>query len=377
MAPRGEAGPEWLDRANYVSEWFGHRVHPVVATEPQSLADQEAARCPFLTAATEGDQACIKSSASKGVCNISSTSNGSRQDWLVCPYRALDPALVDNVARRLFGLPADTPTYIAPGPTLARDNVRAALTDTMLAGGAGFFYLQDKLGGEISIPPTDRSPELSFDITLVRLQVSEGELAISRYGILEVQTMDFHGSYRSVVKNLTDALRLHRDGFHDAVRQNPRWLSENIEGPNIANVFKRTFYQMMLKFQIGADESCAGCVLAIPASVWDSWQRHLGRPELVARADGTFRLVGERDVAVGEPPAWIYVFDTDVSETVTPNPIVIRQIIGTDAESIGYYALKVAPQCAVAGIGSTGHVLSSIRQRVTLWWPALAAAPAS
>ena len=38
-----------------------------------------------------------------GVCTINNASNGSRQDWLVCPYRALDPNLIDNVVRRLFG----------------------------------------------------------------------------------------------------------------------------------------------------------------------------------------------------------------------------------------------------------------------------------
>lgn len=44
------------------------------------------------------------------------------------------------------------------------------------------------------------------------------------------------------------------------------WLSERVEGPNITNVFKRTFYQMMFKFQLGHHEQCAGCVLAVPQS---------------------------------------------------------------------------------------------------------------
>ena len=46
-----------------------------------------------------------------------------------------------------------------------------------------------------------------------------------------------------------------------------QWLRDGIEGANIANVFKRTFYQMMLKFRIGASEVCSGCVLALPVSV--------------------------------------------------------------------------------------------------------------
>ena len=54
--------------------------------------------------------------------------------------------------------------------------------------------------------------------------------------------------------------------FHEALKANQGWLSEKVEGPNIANVFKRTFYQMMLKFQIGTQARCAGCALALPES---------------------------------------------------------------------------------------------------------------
>lgn len=89
---------------NFVSEWFGHRVYPVVST-PESVADQQSERCPFLTDATGEQRKCIKAEAAKGVCTISSISNGSRQDWLVCPYRALNEDLVSNSIRQLFALP--------------------------------------------------------------------------------------------------------------------------------------------------------------------------------------------------------------------------------------------------------------------------------
>lgn len=112
----------------------------------------------------------------------------------------------------------------------------------MLRGDAGILYLQDKLGREISIAPTDRSPELAFDITMVRVALADGAVGLGEYGILEVQTMDFHGSYRAVVKNLEDALRLHGADFHREVRRKRQWLGDYVEGPNIANVFKRTFY---------------------------------------------------------------------------------------------------------------------------------------
>jgi hypothetical protein len=96
-------------------------------------------------------------------------------------------------------------------------------------------YLQNKLGGEISLSRTERSPELSFDVTMVDLILRDGLPTIKRFGILEIQTMDFHGSYRAAVKNLEDALRLHGDAFHATLLSNQRWLRDGIEGPNIAN----------------------------------------------------------------------------------------------------------------------------------------------
>jgi len=187
--------------------------------------------------------------------------------------------------------------------------------------------------------------------------------------------MDFHGSYKRVVDNLTQSLRLHGSKFHRMVKENQHWLSDKIEGPNIANVFKRTFYQIMLKFQIGADESCAGSALALPVSVWDSWQRHLGRPDLLAKEDGTFSLQTKPRAGEKRPPAWIYVFDIDSSSRSAPNPIVVTKIIATDAETLGHYAFKVAPQAAVAGVGASDRVISSIRRRLGAWWPDLAVAP--
>lgn len=83
--------------------------------------------------------------------------------------------------------------------------------------------------------------------------------------------MDFHGSYRAAVDNLKDALRLHGTTFPDSLAANMKWAAEGVEGPNIANVFKRTFYQILLKFQLSGKGAAAGTVLAIPQAVWDSW----------------------------------------------------------------------------------------------------------
>ncbi len=369
--PEGESSRE--GRGNFVSEWFGHRVYPQVATSRHSLEDQRASRCPFLSSATLEERTCIKPSTSSGICTISSCSNGPRQDWLVCPYRALDTALFGDVARRLFGIPAKGPLVVMPAPALSKQDSRKALKSGVAACGAGIIYFQDKLGGEISLAATERSPELAFDTTMVEILQGKEILTVGRYGILEAQTMDFHGSYRHVVNNLKDGLRLHAWNFHRVLQDNHGWLSEKIEGPNIANVFKRTFYQIMLKFQIGAHASCAGCVLAIPLSVWDSWQKHLGKPDLHSRGDGTFELKAfSRKGSRKRVPAWIYVFDIAVSRTQSPNPLRICKVIATDADSISHYALKVAPEVAIAAGGSADRIRATILRRLGTWWPELA-----
>jgi hypothetical protein len=334
-----------------------------------ALKDQQEKRCPFLSAATAERRLCIKDKTSLGVCTISSPTNGRRQDWLVCPYRGLDRPLLLDVVERLFG-GGDGERLLAPAPTLAKDAVREQLLGQARAGRRPIVYFQDKLGGEISISKTDRSPELAFDMTLVEL-VGEGEgIEIARYGILELQTMDFHGSYRHAVQNLEDALRLHKGRFHEALKANQGWLSEKVEGPNIANVFKRTFYQMMLKFQIGTQARCAGCALALPESVWDSWQRHLGAPTLLEGRDGLLELRKPDAPPFGDrAPAWIYIFDIDATAADSPNPIVLTKRIATDADSMAYYALKVAPEAAVGAGGSANLIPERIKRRMAVYWP--------
>jgi hypothetical protein len=364
-----------VERGNFVSEWFGHRVYPTVAAGRRVLQDQAASRCPFLSAVTQEDKQCVKPASSVGVCTISSCSNGPRQDWLVCPYRALDSVLLEEAATRLFDLKGNAPLMIIPAPTLASEETRRRLAGQVSAGNPAIVYLQDKLGGEISISATERSPEMAFDITMAQIVAEGHTLSVSRYGILEVQTMDFHGSYRYAVSNLKDALRLHREDFPRVLQQNPGWLSDHIEGPNIANVFKRTFYQIMLKFQIGAHKSCAGCVLALPSSVWDSWQRHLGKPVLRANRDGTFTLARpSRRPTVGKKPAWIFVFDVRSDDQKSPNRLDLRSVIATDAASVSHYALNVAPGAAVGAGGSADRLLATIQRRLAMWWPELASA---
>ena len=365
------------ERSNYVGEWFGHRIYPAVSCSPLSLRDQRERRCPFLSDITRQDCECTKAVASKGVCTISSPSNGKRQDWLVCPNRALVAEILETVGRRLFGGGAGDRPMVIPAPRLQSEETQRQVIRRLKGGGKVIVAFQEKLGGEISIPATDRSPEISFDVTLAELQYAKGRLDIGQFGILEVQTMDFHGSYSHAVKNLTDALRLHSDTFYKAVRDNPRWLGERIEGPNKANVFKRTFYQLAFKFRLGLDRRCAGCVIAITSSVWDSWQPHLGKPDLVPLGK-TESLLSRTGRTPAKPArAWIYVFEPEAESPDSPNPLRIRNMIATDADSLVHYALKVAPEAAVGIQGRVDLIPLKIRERLVKLWRAFGQADAA
>jgi hypothetical protein len=124
---------------------------------------------------------------------------------------------------------------------------------------------------------------------------------------------------------------------------------------------------MMFKFQVGSHEHSAGCVFAIPKAVWDSWQRHLGKPELVTASDGTFRLAVDHDHAA--PASWIYVFDLDVSADNSPNQLSVVNVIGTSAQALSHYALDVAPLAALEEGGSADRLLATIQYRLGQYLP--------
>lgn len=357
-------------RGNYVSEWFGRRVYPLVDRSAEGLAGQQGELCPFLSHATKETKGCVKPAASRGICTINTPAAlGMRDEWLICPYRALDQGLIDSVARRLYGVPASTPVLVVPAPMMARTEDRERLVQAIERGETAVLYLQNTLGGEISVSSTEESPEMSFDITMVQVTLDPaGAPVLGRYGILEVQTMDFHGSYRAVVKNLNDLLRMFGPAYYDHIAATPALLSQKIEGPNLANVFKRTFYQIAIKIQLAADDAnCAGAVLALPTAVWDSWQRHLGRPDVIDQGDGTSAFSTMSNPA--QAPGWIYIFEVDGASADSPSPIRVTKVIATDTDSLVHQAMKVAPQAMALG---SGAITASIKARVGKWWPALA-----
>src|SRR5207244_2504759 len=92
-----------------------------------------------------------------------------------------------------------------------------------------------------------------------------------------------------------------------------------------------------------------------------------------ARPDGSFALGHpERKGEGGRIATWILVFDIDMSARQSPNRLVIQRVIATDAAAMGYFALEVAPQAAVAEGAASTILLQAIRRRLAVWWPELA-----
>ena len=358
----------------HIAEWFGHRVFPTVSAGDTPIDDQQSERCPFLTQTLKQSTPCVKAPNSRGVCTISASSNGPRQDWLVCPYRALDDGLLGDMVCRLYGIPPLDPVVIQPVVALADEAGRSEILNAVHGGGRVFVYFQDKLGGEISLSRTGASPELSFDITVVELLpatsddlwpgLSDPAVTVGKYGVIELQTTDTHGSYSHAVTALTSALDLHKERFSDQLAENPEWAGRRIEGPNISNVFKRTFYQIAFKFQVTKRETSVGCALALPQPVWDSWQPFLGAPELHEQLDGTWRLLDDQAV---RPSDWIYVFDIDTQPSPggRPAPIRVSLVIGTDAATLSRAAFEIAPARAVAHGGEHDAVAETIARRLS------------
>jgi hypothetical protein len=133
-------------RGNFISEWFGQRVFPVVRLDVKALRHDS---CPFLSDVLEDSTACVKNENSKGVCTISSASNGPRQDWLVCPYRVIDSEIITGACERIFGSKLSTKPTAAS--LLGSPKVRDAFRKRVAKTGFGYLFFQDKLGGEISV----------------------------------------------------------------------------------------------------------------------------------------------------------------------------------------------------------------------------------
>lgn len=358
-------------KGNFVSEWYGYRLYPTSSKEPRALATWRAENCPFLTKATGEPRECIKNVNSKGICTINTATELGRRDWLVCPYRALDEKLLVESARRLFQIPRETLVIVQPAIRFHTQKERDLLARALMEGTKCFLYFDQKLGGEINLSKTASSPEFSIDVTLLEVILVDGLPTIRKFGALEIQTMDFHGSYKHASKNLVDAIRLHGGHFAQNVDNNQNWAQDRIEGPNLANVFKRTFYQMVFKFQLGRAHSCAGCVLALPKAVWESWKPHLGDPVL-RQLDGESVLLADGEATAAPPIAWIISFELEENPDGGPDQIRFDTIIGTSAEALTHWALEVAPVNALTAAAAQTGAAGTIQRRLSKIWPDLA-----
>lgn len=356
-------------KGNYVSEWFGQRVYPDVRLEYSQVSGKNAGKCEFLSRVLGNKTNCVKNENSLGVCTVNAGSNGIRQDWLACPYRVIDSDILVLSCEKIFGNKMDGVPMAAP--LLAQEESRKLFLADLKKIGRAYVFFQDKLGGEISILGSPQSPEMSFDITVAEI-ARDGERAVlSRYGIVELQTMDFHGSYKYAVNNLHDGLRLHKSQFPEVLRENLEWAGERVEGPNIANVFKRTFYQMMIKFQLAGRGAAAGTVLALPASVWQSWQPFLGAPRFINEGDGLHSLVGIDAEADRMQNSFICVFDLDSSSPSSISPVKVANFIRVSANTLAHHAFTAVPQHIVTELSSADVILKSLQTRIIDYWPGL------
>lgn len=356
-------------KGNFISEWFGQRIYPEVRLRDRAISGSNWGVCPFLSEVKRQSTQCIKGENAFGVCTINSVGVDSRRDWLVCPYRVIASDIVKAGCERIFQV-TDSVIPI-PVSILGDRKGLSALEDALKQSQRAFVFFQDKLGGEISISSTPSSPEIAFDVTVVEIIRTKGILKVGRYGFIEIQTMDFHGSYKHAVSNLRDAHRLHRAGFSAALAQNPSWMSEGMEGPNIANVFKRTFYQTLLKFELSKEGAAAGTILALPQSVWDSWQPFLGRPEIEHLDDIDFRIKGSDNQTYHGTNAWIFVFDLEAKHKGAISPVNVTAIIRVSATDLIEHAFVNVPKHMLHWTRSDDALLQRIRSRIQRALPTL------
>ena len=315
--------------SNFISEWYGVRLYPSASGASVSIASLRSGRCPFLSNTLGSDTQCVKNPNSSGVCTITTTKTEIR-DWIVCPYRALERQLIQEVTRKIFSdvrkeLPVHPVVHLQDADRRS-EILECASRETV------YIFFQDKFGGEINVRGSSTTPELSFDITIVECRSEGNWLILKRYDLFEVQTMDFHGSYRHAVKALKAAVDLHAENFPVQVEQNQEWLGRKIEGPNIANVFKRTIYQLILKFDIVGRDRCAGVVLGLPEAVWNSWGPHFGG---LAWADDTGDESGN---------SWIFVLRPERYRRSGYSKMEIHKEIRVGAQALVHRAFTIVPE---------------------------------
>lgn len=366
---------------NFVAEWFGHRVWPTVDVSRHARSNQSERLCPFLTTTTGQRTHCVKKASGwrepYGVCTISSDSNGVRQDWIACPYRTFDQhfTLLASAVKTAYSIPNETGILLLPLTVLCRPEQRQKVVEAFKNNVPVFLFSSQKLGGEIDLPETDASPGAAVDMSVIEVKQADKLGKPLRFGdhlFCEIQTSDFHGSPLHAAKLLRDLCPQCRakSSYHNALSSRPEICGTGVEGPNKANIFKRTIYQMIFKIELSQSPECAGFAIILPVSVWESWLRHLGRPQLVGSDSRktTLRTPQEAEVTIGETSrATVYVFDIDRDSKEKPNPLQIVQQVTISAGSLIYHAFDLASQEAIRG-GVVATFRRSFVERVEKGW---------
>jgi hypothetical protein len=130
------------------------------------------------------------------------------------------------------------------------------------------------------------------------------------------------------------------------------------------NVFKRTFYQTLLKFELSKEGAAAGTVLALPKSVWDSWQPFLGCPTIERTNGNEFRIVGADNEGYHGTNAWIFVFELDQSSRRAISPIKIVAKIRVSATDLVEHAFVNVPKNIMHWATADDVLLKRIQDRI-------------
>lgn len=338
---------------NYVTEWFGFRVWPNPEASHAAREHQSGSLCPFLSAALRMPSPCTKTNSGQasGVCTISSDSNGPREDWLACPYRTLDTRfslLTEAISTTYKIKTADI--KLIPMTMLREPTFRRELDRSLRERRRVFVFSSDKMGGEVDLPETPASPGLKIDFSVIEITAPaalEGDASgFGKHLFFELQTADFHGSPLHAVRRLRQAVEgATSKSFHSKIAADPNMAGERVEGPNKANIFKRTLYQLVLKILIAEHDESAGIVFALPSPVWTSWLRHLGQPEI--RLENGVEALELRALPRPRAEAWIFVFDVDSASTQSPQPLKIVRRVRTTAEALLEFAFRRAAEGAL------------------------------
>jgi hypothetical protein len=266
---------------------------------------------------------------------------------------------------------------LLPLTVLHHPKQRQKIRRAFRTGTRVFLFASQKLGGEIDLPETDASPGAAVDMSVIEVTAADPDGKPSQFGdhlFYEIQTSDFHGSplhAAALLRDLCPRGSAHK-GDHDRLKEQVEVCGTGVEGPNKANIFKRTIYQMIFKIELTRAPQCSGFAIILPVPVWESWLRHLGRPRLVQASAAPTTLIlrepHEKEETPGERSrATVYVFDIDRDSPRKPSPLIIVQRVIISAGALSYYAFELASNEAIRrGVVTTFR--NSFADRVDKGW---------